>query len=105
MERNVKISNVLEEMDLVLLQEQGSGDRVDWRIAPSFVEEAAILVQGIEVRGVGFRSPQLQAGDFKVGPEVAPVVRLSVVKGNPFHHVVLGDVLRVFSDEFLGDVP
>lgn len=104
-EGDVVVAHVVEEVDLVLLQEQGCCDGVDGRVTPSLVEEAAGVVQVVEVRSVGLGSPEVQAGDLEVGPEMASVVGLSVVVGDPFQQVVGHDVLLVLLDELLGGVP
>lgn len=52
-ERNMVISNVVEEVNLVFLEEQTSSDRVYWSITPSLIEEPAVLVELIEVIRVG----------------------------------------------------
>lgn len=41
---------------------------MDWSIAPSFVEETSILVEGLEEVDVGFRAKPFKVADFKVGP-------------------------------------
>lgn len=53
---NVVVSNVVEEVDLFLLQHETRGNRVNRRIAPSLVEEPAILVQSLEEVDVGLRA-------------------------------------------------
>lgn len=65
---NMVVSNVVEEVDLFLLQHQARGDGVNRRIAPSFVEETAILVQGLEEVDVRLRAQPVQVADLKVGP-------------------------------------
>ncbi len=60
------VSYVVEEVDLVFLQEQGCARSNGRRITPSLVEETSVIVQGVEVCGVCFGSPQLQAGDLKL---------------------------------------
>lgn len=55
-ERDMVVCNIVEEVNLVLLKKQTSSNRVDWSIAPSFVEESAILVELVEVIGIGLRS-------------------------------------------------
>ena len=49
----VLVPDALEEVQAVTVQEEGCGNRVDRRIAPSFVEEAARLVQVLKVVFVG----------------------------------------------------
>jgi len=76
-ERHVVVGNVVEKVDLVLLQHEASGDGVNRRVAPALVEEAAILVQRVEVVGVGLGPQPVQAANLKVGPLRA------VSKGRP----------------------
>jgi hypothetical protein len=47
-EWHVIVGNVVEEMDFFLLQKETCGNRMNWRIPPAFVEESAILVEGLE---------------------------------------------------------
>ena len=42
------VGDVVEEMDLLLLQGQGGSDAVNGSVAPSFVKEAAIVVEGLK---------------------------------------------------------
>jgi hypothetical protein len=39
-----------------------------WRIAPSLVEEPAVLVERFEEVNVGFRSEPVEVADFEIGP-------------------------------------
>ena len=55
-ERDMVVRNIIEEVNLVFLEKQTSSNRVDWSIAPSFVEESAVLVELIEIIGIGLRS-------------------------------------------------
>jgi hypothetical protein len=43
-ERHVVVSNLIPEVNLLLVEEEPSGDRVDRSIAPSLVEETALPV-------------------------------------------------------------
>lgn len=67
-EGDVVVGDLVEEVDLFLLEEQSGGNRVDWRIAPSFVEEAAIPVQRLEIVEVFLGSQPVQASDFEIRP-------------------------------------
>lgn len=65
---DVVVANLVEEMDLLLLQEKSRSDRVDWCIAPTFIEEATSVVERLEVVNV-FLGPQpFQTSNLKVGP-------------------------------------
>lgn len=61
-------------MYLVLGEEQGSSDRVHRSIAPALVVEATLFVKEGEVLAVRFATPEVEVGNFKIGPEVAVVV-------------------------------
>lgn len=67
-ERDVVVSNIIEEVDLFFLEEQGGRDRVNRSITPSFVEETPFFVQEIKEVDVSFRSKPVQIAHFKVGP-------------------------------------
>lgn len=51
-EWDVVVSNIIEEVDLILLQHQSSGDGMNRSITPSLVEETTILVERLEVIGI-----------------------------------------------------
>ncbi|KAH3687477.1 hypothetical protein WICPIJ_001535 [Wickerhamomyces pijperi] len=70
----MEVSDLLEEVDSVLWQEQRSSDGMHWSITPSFVEEPSGLLQMLEVGLVGFASPEVHVGHFEVCPEVTQVV-------------------------------
>jgi hypothetical protein len=47
-EWNMVVRNIVEEVNLILLEHQARSNRVDRGIAPAFVEESAIVVEGVE---------------------------------------------------------
>jgi hypothetical protein len=51
------VSDVVEEMDLILLREECSSNAVYGCISPSLVVKPALLIEEIEKFGVGFASP------------------------------------------------
>jgi hypothetical protein len=53
-EWDVIVRNVVEKVNFVLVQQETSCNRMDWRIAPSFVEESTVAVKGVEVVEVRF---------------------------------------------------
>ena len=55
-------------MNLVLILEQTQRDRVNWRIAPSLVEETTSPVKVVEVIDVLLRSKPVKVTNLKVGP-------------------------------------
>lgn len=63
---HVVVGNVMEELNLVLSEHGCSCNRVHRCIAPSFIEEAAVLVEGLEVVHILLRSQPFQAADLKV---------------------------------------
>ncbi len=67
-ERNMVVGDIVEEVNLLLLEHETSGDRVHRRVTPSLVEETAVLVERLEIVGVRGRSEPVQAADFEVGP-------------------------------------
>lgn len=67
-ERNVPICNIIEEVDLLFVKQQTGGDGVHGSIAPTLVEEAAILVKGLEKVNVRLAAKPVKVTNFKVGP-------------------------------------
>ncbi len=67
-EGNVVVGNVVEEVEFVFLEEEAGGNGVDGGITPSLVEEATVLVEGLEKVEVGFGPEPVEVADFKVGP-------------------------------------
>lgn len=53
-ERNVVVSDVIEEMDFVLVEKETSRNRMHWSITPSLVEKSTVLVEGFEEIDVSF---------------------------------------------------
>lgn len=67
-EGNVVVGDVVEEVNLLLLKEKTSSDRVDGSITPSLVEETTVLVERLKEVKVGLASEPRQATNLKVGP-------------------------------------
>lgn len=44
-ERDMVVSNVVEKMDFTFVKKETGSNRVNWRIAPPFIEETAIFVK------------------------------------------------------------
>lgn len=67
-ERNMIVSNVVEEVNVIPVQSQGRSNGVHGSIAPSLVEESTITIEAaeeIEIRG----GPKpVKVSDLKVGP-------------------------------------
>jgi len=67
-EGDVVVGDVLEEMDLVLWQQEAGSDGMDRRIAPTLVEEPAVLVELVEEINVSLRSKPVEVSDLEVRP-------------------------------------
>ena len=55
-EWDVIVGYVVEEMHLFLLEKEGGGNGVHWSVAPPFVEEAAVVIERVEVVEIGLGS-------------------------------------------------
>jgi hypothetical protein len=64
--RYVIVCNVVEEMNLVLLQEKTCCNAVNWRIAPSLIKEAALLVKMLKVFQIFLRSKPFKACNLEI---------------------------------------
>ena len=124
-EGDVVVSDVVEELDLILVEQQTSRNRMNRGVTPSLVEEAAILIQRFEEINVRLASKPFQAADFKVRPlllvsfdpegnkidimrstyEMALVVGITTIITEESHGVVLCDMFGMVLHEFLGAVP
>lgn len=80
-EGDVVVGNLVEEVDFFLLEQQTRGDGVDGGIAPSFVEEAAVSVQRLEVVDVFLGSQPVQASDFEVRPLSSSLIKTPQSRG------------------------
>lgn len=69
-EGHVPVGDVVEEVDLLLLEHQTSGDGVHGGVTPALVEETALLVKGLEVVEVRLGPKPVQVANLKVGPLV-----------------------------------
>lgn len=68
------VSDVFEPMHFARVFEETDGDGVNRSVSPALVEETSGTVEVFEVSFVDGRSPQVQVGDFEVGPEVTGTV-------------------------------
>lgn len=50
---NMVVRNVVEEMNFFLLQQKTGSNRVDWRVSPALVEEAAVHIERLEEVDIG----------------------------------------------------
>lgn len=67
-EGNVVVGDIVEEVNLLLLEEKTSSDRVNGSITPSLVEETTVLVQRLKEVEVRLASEPRKATDLEVGP-------------------------------------
>ncbi len=67
-EGHVIIGDIVEEVDFLLLEEKTSGDGVHRSIAPAFVKEATVSIEGIEIIEVGRRPQPVEVSDLEIGP-------------------------------------
>lgn len=67
-EGDVVVGDIVEEVDLVLLQQEGSGDGVHGSISPPLVEESTVLIKRFEKVNVCLRTQPIQVANLKVGP-------------------------------------
>ena len=122
-EWDMPVGDIVEEVDLFLLQGQSGGNGMDGGIAPSFIEEASVLVELVEEVEIGVRSQPIEIADFEVGPlhgelvekfddmlvllayEMAVVVRFSAVVAHPVHGISFDYVLGMLLHEGLGTIP
>ena len=120
---DMPVCDIVEEMDLFLLQGQCGADGMDGRIAPAFIEEAAVLVELVEEVEIGIGTQPVEIADFEVGPldealvresngvlvglayEMAVIVGFAVVVAQPVHGIAFGYVLGMFLHESLGTIP
>ena len=65
---DVVIGNIVEEVDLLFLQHQCGGDRVDWSITPALVEETTGVVEGVEVVDISLGAKPVQVANLEIGP-------------------------------------
>jgi hypothetical protein len=67
----VLVSDIPEPVYPAFIFEQPQRDTVDWRVAPSLVEETSCAIEVVEVVAVLLTPPEAKVADFEVRPEVA----------------------------------
>lgn len=67
-EGHMVVGNVVEEVDLLLWQHQGGGDRVHGRVTPALVEKAALLVEALKEVDIRLGAKPVEVANLKVGP-------------------------------------
>lgn len=65
----VPIPYILEEVDLILLREEGSAETVDRCISPPLVVEPTFRIEMLEVSCVSFTTPEVKISNFKITPD------------------------------------
>jgi len=121
-ERDVIISNIVEEVYFLFFQEKTGGDGMHRCITPTFVEESTILIEGLKIVEICLRTEPVEVTNFKIGPlseksiikllsnarktyHMAVVIRVSSIVTEEAHRVTLGDVFRVCFHELFGAIP
>lgn len=74
-EGDVVVGDVVKEVDFVLLKHETRCNRVHGGITPALVEEAAILVEGLEEIEVGLGAEPVEVTDLEVGPLIHVLAR------------------------------
>lgn len=67
-ERNVVVSDVIEEVDFLFLEEKASSNRMDWCVTPPLIEESSILIKRLEEVRVSLGAEPIKVTNFEVGP-------------------------------------
>lgn len=104
-EGDVPVRNVVEKVDFLLFEQEGSAKRVDWSITPSLVEETTSPVEILEVISISRRPQPVKRTDFKVTPEMAVVIILPIVIRDKLQAVAFNNVMWVLGHELLGGFP
>jgi hypothetical protein len=69
LERFMSITNLFEEVNLILPGEERSPKAVNRGISPAFVVEATLLVKMFEVLCVSLPTPEVKISDLKITPD------------------------------------
>ena len=69
LERLVPVSDIREEVDLVLVRKERSADGVHGCVAPALVEELAGVVERGEELHVRVRAEEVEVADLEVTPD------------------------------------
>lgn len=67
-ERDVIISNIVEEVNLLFFQEKTGSNRMHGCITPTFIEESTILIKGLKIIEICWRTEPVEITNFKIGP-------------------------------------
>ena len=63
------ISNILKEVDLILLREESNAETVYWCIAPSLIIESTFGIEMLKVFCIRLATPEVKVSDFEVTPD------------------------------------
>lgn len=97
-------------MHVVRIRKKTNAKRMNWRIAPPFVEETTSPVQVLEVGLILLTAEEVHVANLKVGPEVAcrvsigplGVLRANLIIRDPLQHVIFVQVRGIRGHELLG---
>ena len=65
----VPVSDITEEVDLILVCEESSSDAVDGGITPSFVVKATLVVEEFKELRVRLVAPEVEIANLEVRPD------------------------------------
>jgi hypothetical protein len=65
---HVIISNVVEEVNFLLLEHETCGNGMNWGIAPTFIKKSSILVKRFEIIGISLRTKPIEITDLEIRP-------------------------------------
>jgi hypothetical protein len=74
LERLMSVSDIVEEVYLILPSKKCRTYAVYGRVTPALVIEATLFVEVLEELGVGFAPPEVHVGDLEITPEMATIV-------------------------------
>lgn len=74
----VTVTNITEEVDLILMGKKRCTNTVDGRIAPSLIIKATLAIQVVEKLGVSLATPEVKISDFKVTPDCQPISKETI---------------------------
>jgi hypothetical protein len=65
----MSVTNLFEEVNLILPGEERSSKAVNGSISPAFVVEATLLVKMLEVLCVSLPAPEVKISDLEITPD------------------------------------
>jgi len=97
----VLVTNFVEEVYLVLIQEQRGSNAMDGSVPPALIVEATGMIEVLEQSLISLPSPEMHVGNFKVTPKVTVIIAQAMVVGNEFKGIPPSDVFGVLASKFL----